>query len=84
MMIFVITNIILVIAHIHKHALLVKLSYQQQRYEKEKNELLVQRNNLVNQQYALTALAQMKKKAAQELGMVPIKMSQVKKITLNE
>ena len=79
--IFIATNIIFIILHIHKHTLLIKTSYQKQRLEKEQQELIEQKNRLTTNLYELQKPSYIKEFAQKKLNMQSLTLSNIKKIS---
>lgn len=65
---------------IHKSSQFIKESYKKQKLEVVKNELAHAKELSTNQLYALKNPALIKKFAQEQLGMQPIKISQLKRI----
>jgi len=80
-MIFIGAHILFVAAQIHKQSKLVKLSYEKQRYETEKEKLIKKKQELTNSLYALKNPAKVKEFATETLHMEPLNLNQVKRIT---
>lgn len=71
-----------IIAQIHKQSFLIGLSFEKQRNEKRKQELIEQKNNLTHQLCTLQQRSSIKEYAEKELGMKPIKLNQIKTVPL--
>lgn len=82
--IFIATNIMFIILHIHKHTLLIKTSYQKQRLEKEERELTEERNRLTTNLYELQKPSYIKQFAHKNLNMQPLTLSNIKKISVEK
>ncbi len=65
---------------IHKSSQFIKESYKKQKLEVIKNELAHTKEQYTNQLYALKNPTMIKKFAQEQLGMQPIKISQLKRI----
>ncbi len=82
--IFVATHIFFIFFQIHKHSKIIRLSYQKQKSEQKREQLVQRVQELTQQLHALKEKSSIKKFAQETLGMQKIKLSQVKKIeTLN-
>lgn len=77
---FISVHLIFVIAQIHKHSQIVKLSYQKQKNEKLRNELAEKQLVLTHQLYAHKNLGAIKEFAIKNLNMAPVKLSQIKRL----
>lgn len=76
---FISTHILFILLIIHKQNRFIDLSYQNQKKEKQKNELLNSKKELTNQLYAQANHSHIKTYAIKN-GMEPISLAQVKKI----
>lgn len=77
---FVSTNLLFIFLQIHKQSQFVKISYAAQRLEKEKEQLLRQRNELVHQLHLQQGRKHVQKYAQESLGMHKTSVSQIHKI----
>ena len=77
---FIGAQLVFVVAQIHKHTLIAKLSYLKQKLDAEKYKLAEQKQALINQWYKLTNRSAVKEYAEKELHLQPLSLSQVKKI----
>lgn len=84
LVIFVTTNIVFIVLHIHKNTLIIKASYQKQRLEKEKAKLEAQKDTLNQQIHQLQNPSHIKKYAQEKLHMQKVKLHQIKKLPFNE
>lgn len=75
---FVITQVFLIFFHIHKHSSFTTLSYQNQKYEKRKTELVNLKQQLMQALYTAQNLSSIKHFALNTLHMQEIKLSQIK------
>jgi len=69
---------------VHKHSNLIKLSYQKQKHELTRENLIQKKRDLTQQLYALQDRAAIKEFAQQELKMEKVSINQVKKLSLHE
>lgn len=81
---FIGTHIVFVILLIHKQSYVVKLSFTKQRLEKKKLELIEQKKNLTNTLIALQNRSSIKEYASSRLGMAPISLDRIKKLSKYE
>lgn len=84
MSLFVGTHIVFVILLIHKQSYIVKLSFTKQRLEKKKLELIEQKKNLTNRLIALQNPSSIKQYASSRLGMRPVSLDRIKKLSKYE
>ncbi|MGE0207266.1 MAG: hypothetical protein AB7R69_05460 [Candidatus Babeliales bacterium] len=77
---FISLHIGFIFLQIHKQSYLVELSYQKQKSEKIKHDLLEKKNNLMQQWYLVHNRAAIKQYAQEELGMKKITLSQIKQM----
>lgn len=78
--IFTITHVMFILLIIHKQNRFINLSYQKQKKEKQKVELVEKKKDLMRQQYVLTNLQHVKQIAQETLLMKPTTISQVQKL----
>lgn len=76
--IFVITQLFFIFFHIHKQSMLIGLSYEKQKYEKLKNDLLLRRQELIQKQYVTHSRSANKTYGQDVLGLKTISLTQVK------
>lgn len=81
---FIAINIIFIVLHIHKQSLMVKLSYEKQRLEHERQQLISKKDSLVHQWHELHKPSAIKEYAQKELGMRKPSLNQLKKLYANE
>ncbi len=62
---------------IYQHNLLIKLSYEKQRVENEKNELKKKKSELFVKYFELSNRQLVRSKAQEKLGLQPLKLSQI-------
>lgn len=79
--IFVGTHILFIFLQIHKHSQIIKQSYTKQKFEQEKTLLIKKKQALTHQLYACKNKSTIKDFAIKELGMQPLRLSQIKTIT---
>lgn len=77
-------HLLFVFLLIHKSSQFIKESYQHQKLELIKNELLHSKEQLTNTLYACQDPVAIKKFAQETLGMQPIKISQIRHIPTDE
>jgi hypothetical protein len=77
---FTATQVFLIFFHIHKHSSFTTLSYQKQKYEKRKSELINIKQDLKQTLYKTQNLNSIKQFALHTLKMHEIKLSQIKAI----
>lgn len=78
--VFITAHIIFIFLQIHKHALFIKQSYRKQKNEKLRNNLHSEKDSLNHQLQLLENHTSIKKYAQNKLAMVPVKLSQIKKV----
>ena len=69
---------------IHKHMLIIKLSFQKQKYENETKELSKTKQELSQQWCYLLKRSTIKKFAKNNLKMSKVKLNQIQKIKIDE
>lgn len=77
---FALSNLAMVLLHIHKHSKSIELSYTRQKLEAQRLALNKQKQALTHQIQALHNLPDVKQFALNELALKPAKISQIKKI----
>ena len=77
---FLAANTLFIFLHIHKHVKFVQHSFAKQRYERQLNELAMQKDTLINKLYAIQDRADIKSFAQNNLKMKPVALNQVKKL----
>jgi len=78
---FIATHIFFIFFQINKHNQIITLSYQKQKYEKEKKELLQQEQTLSQKLCEIKKRSHITKYAKKTLKMSKVKLKQIKKIT---
>ncbi|NBP00254.1 MAG: hypothetical protein EBU90_09045 [Proteobacteria bacterium] len=78
---FISFHILLIGIKINKQSQFIKISYERQRLEQKKIELLQQKQALTNDLYAFQNPALIKQFAQDVLNMEPLNLKQVKRIT---
>lgn len=78
--IFIGTQLLLVVLHIHRHSLMVREIYRKQRALTAQQELTREIQTLTQLLYVYKDPAAIKQFATQKLGMGPIRITQIKKI----
>lgn len=78
--IFALSNLCMVLLHIHKHSKIIELSFTKQKLENLKQKLVEKKRGLTHQIQALHNLRDVKQFALNELALKPAKISQVKKM----
>lgn len=79
---FVATQLFFIFFHIYKQSTIIRLSYDKQKYEKHKADLLQQKQELQQNLHIAHARSTIKKYAETKLAFKPIKLNQVKKHAL--
>lgn len=79
---FVVTQLFFVFFHIHKQSRIISLSYDKQKYEKLKAELLQQKQQLQQTLHIAHARSTIKQYAETTLALKPMRINQVKKYDL--
>jgi len=77
---FVTTHIFFILFQINKHNQIIKLTYQKQKYENQKKELLQKKQELSQQWYQMRKRSEIKKFAKNSLKMGKVKLKQIKKL----
>ena len=80
--VFIITNLGFIFLQIYKQSQFVKLSYNRQRLEKEREQLKKQLDELTHQLYMQQSSKVVKKYASDKLGMRDTNVAQIHKIEL--
>jgi len=80
---FLITNITFIIAHIDKSNRFIETYYKKQRHEKEKKQLEKKLQDHMQQLQEMKRLSNIKKFAQKSLRMENVDLNRVKKITTN-
>ena len=78
---FITAHAVFIVLIIHKQNEFIALSHQKQKMEKGKEELLIKKKQYTQQQYALANHTAVKNFAA-SVGMKPMAMSQVRKLSM--
>lgn len=78
--IFALSNLCMVLLHIHKHSKIIELSFTKQKIEAQRQALFKQKQELTHQIQALHNLRDVQQFALNQLALKPAKISQVKKI----
>ena len=74
---FITINLLFIFLYIHKQSTIIKLSFEKQRNEKLKEELMLQKNTLIQQLHTLNTKPAIKEHAAKTLGMKKIDLKQI-------
>ncbi len=80
-LLFAAIQILIVILHISKQSLWVKISYTTQKYEHQLANIAQQKKIVLHQLYELKNPKEIKKYAQEHLGMQSIKMGTLKRIS---
>lgn len=80
LIIFVLINIFFIFFHIYKESKIVQLSYQNQKYKKQKAKLVEQKTKLQQELQKLQDLKAIKTFATDNLKMQKLNVNQVKKL----
>lgn len=78
---FICVNILFIFLQIYKQSNFVKLSFEKQRIEKEKEQLLQKKDSITQQLYILKNPANIKEFATRNLKMQKVKLNQIKNFT---
>jgi len=81
---FIGTNIFFIFVQVYKQSQVIKLSYQKQKNEAEKEALSQKKDDLTQQLYALKNRTSIKKYAQNKLNMRKINLKQIKKLPAHE
>lgn len=79
---FIGVNVMLLFLQIHKTSMLVAQSYRKQKNEHILDELAKQKQSLTQQLFSAKNHAAIKSYASKNLGMEPVRLSQIKTYTL--
>lgn len=79
-LIFISTHITFVFLQIHQYSQIINISYQKQKTEKLKQQLVQKKQSLTHQLYALQNKTAVQKFAQSNLHMQPIDIAQIKKL----
>lgn len=77
---FILVHIGFIFLQIHKQSFIVQLTYEKQKNEKIKEELLEKKNQLTQQWYILQNRTSIKQYAEKELGMKKVAFKQIKNL----
>ena len=77
---FITTHILFIAFQIDKQSRLIKLSYEKQRYETEKQKFLALKQNLTIKLYHMKQPGKIKQFAQNELHMNPLNIKNIKRI----
>ena len=80
LLIFISTHVVFVFLQIHQYSHIINSSYQKQKTEKLKEQLLQKKQSLTHQLYALQNKTAVKNFAQNKLGMEPIHLHQIQKL----
>lgn len=78
--IFGAAQVIIILLYIYQKSYGIQLSYQKQKYEKQKSELFNQKQQLEQELYAVQDKATIKKYALEHLKFKQIKLSHIKRL----
>jgi len=79
---FIGTHLLLVVLQVYKHSKHAQLLYDKQKQESRKTNLLARRQQLTQELYACKDRAAVKEFAVKQLHMEPIRLSQIKKLSV--
>ncbi len=82
--VFIGAHIIFIFLQIHKHSQVIHYSYEKQKKETQKNNLIQKRQLVEQQQYAIKNRSTIKQFAGNVLRMKKVKLSQIKKLPTHE
>lgn len=75
--IFFLVVVFFIFFRIYQHNLLIRLNYEKQRVESEKDELKKKKNELLVKYFEIKDQHRVKTVAQEKLGMQPLKLSQI-------
>lgn len=81
LIIFIATNCSFVLLHLYKQSQIIKYSYLKQKLDIEKTTLSKQKQELIHKSSMLHDRCRVKEFAQAQLGLKPVKISQIKKVT---
>lgn len=81
---FIGAQICMIMLHVHKNNTRIAQTYLTQKKENLKNNLLIERQELIEQLYLISDRSRVKEFAEQELAMEPVQLKQIKKISMND
>ena len=81
---FIATHIFFMLFQINNRSQITKLSYQKQKYENQKKNLLQKQQELSQQWYQMRKRSTIKKFAKNNLKMGKVKLKQIKKIAADQ
>lgn len=81
---FIVTNLLFLVLQIHKQSAYVQASYHNQRLEQKVHDLEQEKNSLTQELYELKNPHQLKEYAQTTLSMYPIRLNQIKTITIDD
>lgn len=79
---FIAAQLFFIFFHIHKQSRVIRLSYDKQKYEKLKSELLEQKQQLEQTLHIAQSRSTIKQYAQTTLALKPMRIDQVKKYDL--
>lgn len=82
--IVVCANVLFIILNIHQYSQVIKLTYEKQKNELLKNNLVQKKQSLTHHFYALQNRSEIKKFVSTELNMEPLTLKQIKKLNAND
>jgi len=77
---FIATHVFFIFFMIHKHMQIIRLSFQKQKYENKKKELIQKKQSLSQQWYHLLKRSTIKKFAQSNLKMSKLRLNQINRI----
>jgi cell division protein FtsL len=80
LVLFVGTNLLLILLQIYKNSIFVEKAYAQQRLEREKKQLIKHKSQLISELHAQQAHDKIKQFAVTQLGMRKIELKQIQKL----
>lgn len=81
---FILTHVFFIFFMINKHMQIIKLSYQKQKYENKKKELIQKKQELSQQWHYLLKRSTIKNFARKNLKMSKVTLNQIEKLKINE
>ena len=78
--IFVVTHVGFIFFQIHKHTKIIQLSYEKQKLEKHRSQLIAKKQELTQELYSLKSRTAIARFAKKRLKMSKVKLKQIKKL----
>lgn len=81
---FVATQLLLLVLQLHKHADRVRLVYAKQKKEAQRAQLVERREHVLQKMHELTGRTEIKRYAQEQLKLEPIQLRQIKRVVRND